>query len=171
MKENRSSKTSFVCGFCKYQSNLDLRECPECGRTAKQNSEMIAPSVIPAVKPPSRRLIYTCEKCRYQTSNILSECPECGNRNFYQTEVLIKPNKKQNKAPKTDVEQVGKFVQRFGIGLFAIAFLVFWGVGPTGQRYPRSGIIAQIGENWIGAFIIVIVGVAFIIFGSYLKNK
>lgn len=189
MTKSQSPKMLFNCEFCNYQSNLNLRECPNCGKVNNKNTETTGLSNFEAEKQqnltsknqssqfnsskkmPSKKLIYTCQKCRYQTPNALPECPECGNRNFSQTEVSIKSAGKQNEVIKVDMERVGKICQGFGIGFFGIALLVFWGVGPTGKSYPRSGIIANPGENWIGAFILVVVGLILILLGTYLKNK
>jgi predicted ATP-dependent serine protease len=188
MTANQSAETLFICSFCRYRSGLSLRECPECGKVTGQifdKNQLSAPET--KYQPPSlakrrshqsrsghkvsEQQLYTCKNCRYQTPNSLPECPECGKRSFSQKVVVTSLPTDRRIGTKTDMEQFGKFVQYIGIGLFPIAFLVFWGVGPTGQRYPRSGIIAKTGEQWIGGLIIVIVAFIIIFFGSYLKKK
>jgi hypothetical protein len=97
--QEQLSITVFNCSFCNYQTNLDLRECPECGRIKdalkpkinkgeraveqqlKQPKSTDFSSPI-TLTPQAESSVYECENCQYRTRNPLWECPECGRLKF-----------------------------------------------------------------------------------------
>ena len=72
----------FNCSFCNYQSKLDLRECPECGRINDAPKSKINKRERATLAPQAKSRVYQCEHCQYQTRNPLWECPECGRLKF-----------------------------------------------------------------------------------------
>jgi hypothetical protein len=176
MTHNQPTEENFTCQFCGYRSELKLRECPECGKIARAGATVSKKSEPASTVDHAPRFvekrIHICDRCGYQTPNSLSACPECGRRKFSVSVVTEETNFDggQNTADAFDKYQAGKFLQFFGIGFFFIAALVFYGVGPTGKTYPRSGIIAEPGENWLGAFALIVVGIIISCAGTFLKR-
>lgn len=188
--QNQFPEFIFNCAFCHYRSNLDLQECPECGRLSRNNKSageirpVAAPplqnqaplefnAVAPFVPAPAEIFVYECGRCRYQTLNKLTECPECGRGKFTKISVpsAANPeNKHRYKKSGTDKAGAGRFLLFSSIGFFWLAFLVFAGYGPSGPQ-RRTAIIAAVGENAVGAALLVLVGVVCIIAGIILKNK
>jgi RNA polymerase subunit RPABC4/transcription elongation factor Spt4 len=183
--------SEFNCVFCHYRSGLDLKECPECGRlsrdkrsSAGETRPIAAPpfqnqsplefnAVAPSAPAAAETFAYECAHCRYQTSNNLAECPECGRRKFKQISVPFAANAENNhryKKSGIDNAQAGRILLITSIGFFWLAFLVFAGYGPSGSP-RRTAIVAAVGENAVGAALLALVGVVFIVAGIILKNK
>jgi len=189
--QHQFSEFIFNCAFCHYRSNLDLKECPECGRLSR-NNKSAAGETRPISAPPFQNqaplgfnavalpapasaeiFVYECGRCRYQTLNKLAECPECGRGKFTKISVpsAANPeNKYRYKKSGTDKAGAGRFLLFSSIGFFWLAFLVFAGYGPSGSP-RRTAVVAAVGENAVGAALLALVGVVCIIAGIILKNK
>lgn len=184
------STAVFNCEFCKYQSKLDLRECPECGRVKKSakistrqsaESEKIQTQTAANVpfgtpyfcEPSAASYIFECANCRYQSRNaFLHECPECGRLKFEK-----KPASKETKTGNDFEENAGEeipgashYALKFG-GIFLLtAFELFMGVqlSDFGGDYEKT---AEIGENFTLACVAAIPGIVFVLIGLHMKIK
>ena len=185
--QTRLSSLNFRCTFCGYASKLDLTECPDCGRLKRcENRQKGEPTTASRSRvddeiresfanalPIAEIYVYECAHCRYQTSRALWECPECGRSKVARIAVSARRNNnagfRQRHTP-IDKSRIGKVLMISSIGFFWVALLIFLGRGPSGP-YRRTEQIAAVGENWVGALILGVAGIAFIIVGIYLKNK
>lgn len=94
--QKQFTNIAFNCSFCSYQSKLDLKECPGCGRVKRvskqtinqsgravdlqyQNREIISfnTPLNPTTQEP-KNFYYECTHCHYRKPKYLRECPECG---------------------------------------------------------------------------------------------
>lgn len=118
----QSSNTVFTCAFCRYQSQLDLRECPGCGRVKRvsdpkviqlgevfgaqpqnrKNTNSKMPQAFPLQEP--KNYYYECERCHYRKPKHLRECPECG-RIGSAKKVFLAPESSADKANNQNLEK------------------------------------------------------------------
>ena len=179
----------FRCRSCRYESKLDLSECPGCGRvergspqTSVERRELIelqsqisaeikfgtSAARVPAAETIAD--VYECEHCRYRTRQSVGECPDCGRQKFEKKSAAVKADGNFQENPVEAKHKPGSVPLNFGAISLLTAFEIFMGVQKTafGNDYEKT---AEIGEYWLFALIPAVVGVVFVAIGVHLKIK
>lgn len=189
-----STFINFICDFCGYDSSLDLRECPGCGRirrkpktSNKSGGEPVYAAKrnalhLEAATPFSAQLstpvtfIFECQHCRYQTPTEIFECPECGRCKFSSFASVFagannpdaEPDQRGDKPPKKR-----NWFEALGSGFLILAFQVFF-VGYEISGFSEGKIVYRdykIGECWFGALCLAIAGIVLYVHGRRLEKK
>lgn len=150
--QKQLTNTAFNCSFCNYQSNLNLKECPGCGRvervskpTINQSGKAIELQIQEQVNIGSKaqstfttqvaeNCVYKCRRCYYQTRKSFRECPECGRLDSAEI-VFLAPESNVDKAKNQNFQKKRKLSQTtyplifenshiFNAVIFSILFLV-----------------------------------------------
>jgi hypothetical protein len=112
---------------------------------------------------------YICQKCLGESSFWLEECPSCGERLSLQDQRTAQKNR-QADAPiyDSDPPPRSEFFQEFffklGFALIFIGLLVFVGFTPRGQK------MNPLGGAWLGAAILIGIGICVLAFDRYLNR-
>lgn len=183
--QTQSSKFIFNCAFCHYESTLDLKECPECGRLSRDKKPAAgkarafpafrfqdqAPVDFNAAPTFAENRVYECGHCRYQTTNKLAECPECGRRKFAPAAARVEPERQKRflvRKPSNKFH-LDCFFIGFGIAFLYESLLVLKGGGIATPGSALTEYIAGFATNSQFALWLFIGSVLSILFGLFLR--